>query len=100
MLLSYQEATVTAGRRLNKFNFLPVVAVVSQYRRQIIITNVNALPATASGIRRWQKAEGRRQKAEGRKQSQAPYGSMETRLNWARTQSTLMKFDFNLSACC
>ena len=90
MLLNYQEATVTAGRRLNKFNFLPVVAVVSRYRRQIIITNVNALPATASGIRRWQKAEGRRQKAEGRrqkaegrKQSQAPYGSMETRLNCA-----------------
>ena len=43
--LSYREATVTAGRKLNKFNYLSVVTVVSWYRQRII-TNGDVLPAT------------------------------------------------------
>ena len=47
--LSYRKATVTAGRKLNKSNFLRVVTVVSQYHRQIITMEVLCLqlPSTA-----------------------------------------------------
>ena len=70
-IASNREATVTSGRKWSKFNYLPVVTVVSRYRRQII-TNGNAPSATACDCLRLLAAF---EMADGRKQSQAIAGN-------------------------